>query len=85
MSAEDVKKVENLEDAHVEGLNPAGAPTNLDPNHINEDLEDLGLPELPPEVIEEVQSAYEAVQSLDDLWKQVGDCAWEVIAAVAKS
>ena len=43
MSAEDVKKVENLEDAHVEGLNPAGAPTNLDPNHINEDLEDSNI------------------------------------------
>jgi len=68
---EDLKKVENLEDAHVEGISPAGAPTNLDPNNINQDLEDLGLPELPPEVIEEVQSAYEAVQSLDDLWKNL--------------
>lgn len=69
--AEDVKKVINLEDAEVEGINPSGSPTNLDPNNINEDLEDLGLPELPPEVIQEVQDAYEAVQSLDDLWKNL--------------
>ena len=68
---EDLKKVENLEDAQVDGISPSGAPTNLDPNNINEDLEDLGLPELPPEVIEEVQSAYEAVQSLEDLWKNL--------------
>ena len=32
-------------------------------------VEDLGLPELPPEVIQEVKDAFEAVQSLDDLWK----------------
>ena len=69
--AEDVKKVVNLEDAEVEGINPSGSPTNLDPNNINEDLEDLGLPELPPEVITEVKDAFEAVQSLDDLWKNL--------------
>ena len=69
--AEDVRKVTNLEDAEVEGINPSGSPTNLDPNKINEDLEDLGLPELPPEVIEEVETAYEAVQTLDDLWKNL--------------
>ena len=51
--SEDVKKVTNLEDAEVDGINPsldAGA-TKLDPENINQDLEDLGLPELPPEVI----------------------------------
>ena len=69
--AEDVRKVTNLEDAEVEGINPSGSPTNLDPNKINEDLEDLGLPELPPEVIQEVKDAFEAVQSLDDLWKNL--------------
>jgi len=69
--AEDVKKVTNLEDAEVEGINPSGSPTNLDPDNINEDLEDLGLPELPPEVIQEVKDAFEAVQSLDDLWKNL--------------
>ena len=69
--SEDVKKVTNLEDAEVDGINPSGAPTNLDPENINQDLEDLGLPELPPEVIEEVKTAYEAVQTLDDLWKNL--------------
>jgi len=69
--AEDVKKVVNLEDAEVEGINPSGSPTDLDPNNINQDLEDIGLPELPPEVIQEVKSAFEAVQSLDDLWKNL--------------
>ncbi len=69
--AEDVKKVINLEDAEVEGINPSGSPTNLDPDNINEDLEDLGLPELPPEVRKEVKDAFEAVQSLDDLWKNL--------------
>ena len=71
--SEDVKKVTNLEDAEVDGINPsldAGA-TKLDPENINQDLEDLGLPELPPEVIEEVETAYEAVQTLDDLWKNL--------------
>tara|TARA_A100001035_G_C27770056_1_gene495837 strand:+ start:148 stop:702 length:555 start_codon:yes stop_codon:yes gene_type:complete len=69
--AEDVKKVTNLEDAEVEGINPSGSPTDLDPSKINEDLEDMGLPELPPEVIQEVKDAFEAVQSLDDLWKNL--------------
>ena len=69
--SENVKKVINLEDAEVDGINPSGAPTNLDPENINQDLEDLGLPELPPEVIEEVETAYEAVQTLDDLWKNL--------------
>ena len=69
--AEDVKKVVNLEDAEVEGINPSGSPTDLDPDKINEDLEDIGLPELPPEVIQEVKDAFEAVQSLDDLWKNL--------------
>jgi len=69
--SENVKKVTNLEDAEVDGINPSGAPTNLDPENINQDLEDLGLPELPPEVIEEVETAYEAVQTLDDLWKNL--------------
>ena len=69
--AEDVKKVINLEDAEVEGINPSGSPTDLDPDKINEDLEDIGLPELPPEVIQEVKDAFEAVQSLDDLWKNL--------------
>ena len=69
--AEDVKKVVNLEDAEVEGINPSGSPTDLDPNNINQDLEDIGLPELPPEVIQEVKSAFEAVQSLDDLCKNL--------------
>ena len=69
--AEDVRKVTNLEDAEVESINPSGSPTDLDPNKINEDLEDIGLPELPPEVIQEVKDAFEAVQSLDDLWKNL--------------
>jgi len=71
--SEDVKKVTNLENAEVDGINPsldAGA-TKLDPENINQDLEELGLPDLPPEVIEEVESAYEAVQTLDDLWKNL--------------
>tara|TARA_B100000427_G_scaffold225385_1_gene188996 strand:+ start:1552 stop:2106 length:555 start_codon:yes stop_codon:yes gene_type:complete len=69
--AEDVKKVVNLEDAEVEGINPSGSPTDLDPNKINENLEDMGLPELPPEVIQEVKDAFEAVKSLDDLWRNL--------------
>ena len=35
--SEDVKKVTNLEDAEVDGINPSGSPTDLDPNKINED------------------------------------------------
>ena len=67
-------KVDNLEDAgEVAGLSPdlAAAATKLNPDNINEDMEDYGLPELPPEDIQEVKDAYEAVQSLDDLWKNL--------------
>ena len=42
--------------------------SDLDPNHINEDMEDYGLPELGEEVIKEVQDGYEAVQTFQDLW-----------------
>ena len=41
---------------------------DLNPDHINEDMEEFGLPELGEEIIKEVQDSYEAVKTFQDLW-----------------